>query len=330
MDTDTLLSHRHLKFRQLGGFQEGSFVEPEMKRNMKKKELDVSKITANLEAELEKLKVELDAKEKSPRPVFSDEDVEMVKQEVDKEITNAFISMGLQEKLEALKMDLSKTPSSDQNLSPALQDRTDRLVQEFKNNLSTPGSFDGLKQKLKMLSEIRTLQEHKTKGEIIKKELNEKLKNQATVKMELLRKARDLVGKGEEVDEETLTEVNKVKDDLIEMLKSANFEVVGVSSKIASSAPPVLAEKAAKANEVIFKEIEQVVDMAGLRGKLAELRSEIDKGPSKDMNKIESLIKEIKEGVFTSLDAKELEKKVKSSVGLQAAPEAVGASVDKK
>ncbi|KAH0449250.1 hypothetical protein IEQ34_023050 [Dendrobium chrysotoxum] len=329
MDTDTLLSHRHLKFRQLGGFQEGSFVEPEIKRNMKKKELDVSKITANLEAELEKLKVELDAKEKSPRPVFSDEDVEMVKQEVDKEITNAFISMGLQEKLEALKMDLSKAPS-DQNLSLALKDRIDRLVQEFKNNLSTPGSFDGLKQKLKMLSEIRTLQEHKTKGEILKKEINEKLKNQAKVKMELLRKARDLVGKGEEVDDETLTEVNKAKDDLIEMLKSANFEVVGVSRKIAPSAPPVLVEKVAKANEVIFKEIEQVVDMAGLRGKLAELRSEIDKGPSKDLNKIESLIKEIKEGVFTSLDAEELEKKVKSTVGLQAAPEAVGASVDKK
>ncbi|XP_020682762.1 acetyl-coenzyme A carboxylase carboxyl transferase subunit alpha, chloroplastic [Dendrobium catenatum] len=330
MDTDTLLSHRHLKFRQLGGFLEGSIVEPEMKRNMKKKELDVSKITANLEAELEKLKVELDAKEKSrPRPAFSDEDVETVKQEVDKEITNAFISMGLQEKLEALKMDLSKAPS-DQNLSPALKDRIDRLAQEFKNNLSAPGSFDGLKQKLKMLSEIRTLQEQKTKGEILKKEINEKLKKQAEVKMELVKKARDLVGKGEEVDEDTLKEVSKAKDDLIEMLKSANFEVLGVSSKIAPSAPPVLVEKVAKANEVIFKEIEQVVDMAGLRGKLAELRSEIDKGTSKDLNKIESLIKEIKEGVFTSLDAEELEKKVKSAVGLQAAPEAVGASADKK
>lgn len=328
MNTDTLLSHRHLKFRQLGGFREGFPVDPEIKRNMKKKDLDVSEITAHLEAELEKLKVALDAN-KTPKAVFSEEDVQMLKQEVDKEATNAFIAMGLQEKLESLKMDLSKAPSA-QNLSPTLKDRVDRLVQEFKNNLSTPGSFDGLKQKHKMLAEISSLQEHKSKGERFKKEINEKFKNQAKAKMELLKKVRDLVGKGEEVDDETLREANKAKDDLVEMLKSANFEVVGVSRKIAPSAPPVLVEKAVKANEVIFKEIETVVDTAGLRGKLAELRAEIDKGPSKDLNKMEVLIKEIKEGVLASLDANELEKKVKSSVGLQAAPEAVGASADKK
>ncbi|XP_020592799.1 LOW QUALITY PROTEIN: acetyl-coenzyme A carboxylase carboxyl transferase subunit alpha, chloroplastic-like [Phalaenopsis equestris] len=329
MDTETLLSHRHLKFRQIGGFQEGSYVEPEMKRNMKKKDVNVTEITANLEAELEKLKVGLEAKEKSPKPVFSNEDLQFLKQEVDKETTNAFITMGLREKLESLKIDLSKTPSN-QSLSPTLKDRVNRLVQEFKNNLSTPGSFDGLKHKLKMLSEISTLQEHKTKGEMLKKEINEKLKNQAKEKMELLRKTRDLVGKGEEVDEEMLREANKAKDDLLEMFKSANFEVVGVSTKISPSAPPFLVEKVTKANEVIFEEIEKAVDSAGLRGKLAELRAEIDKGPSKDINKMLSLIKEIKEGVFAWLDGDELEKKVKNSIGLKAAPEAVGAGADKK
>ncbi|KAL0913727.1 hypothetical protein M5K25_017209 [Dendrobium thyrsiflorum] len=329
MDTDTLLGHRHLKFRQLGGFQEGGYVEPEMKRNMKKKDVNISEIAANLEAELEEIKKSvLKAKETSPLPVFSDEDVQLVKQDVDKETTNAFIAMGLQEKLQALKMDLSKAPS-DQDLGPTLKDRVDRLVQEFKNNLSSSGSFDGLKQKLKTLSEINMLQEHKRKGEMLKKAINDQLQNKAKEKMEILSKARDLVAKGEELDDDTLKKVNQTKEDITEMLKSANFEVLGVNRKITSSAPPILLEKVTIANEVIFTEIEKLVERSGLRSKLDELRLEIDKGPSKDKHKIESLIKEIREGVRESLDANELEKMVKSSVGLQS-PDAVGASADQK
>ncbi|XP_020687131.1 acetyl-coenzyme A carboxylase carboxyl transferase subunit alpha, chloroplastic [Dendrobium catenatum] len=329
MDTDTLLGHRHLKFRQLGGFQEGGYVEPELKRNMKKKDVNISEIAANLEAELEEIKKSvLKAKETSPLPVFSDEDVQLVKQDVDKETTNAFIAMGLQEKLQALKMDLSKAPS-DQDLGPTLKDRVDRLAQEFKINLSSSESFDGLKQKLKTLSEINMLQEHKRKGEMLKKAINDKLQNKAKEKMKILSKARDLVAKGEELDDDTLKKVDQAKEDIMEMLKSADFEVLGVNRKITSSAPPILLEKVRIANEVIFTEIEKLVERTGLRGKLDELRLEIDKGPSKDKHKMESLITEIREGVRESLDANELEKMVKSSVGLQS-PDAVGASVDQK
>ena len=38
MDTEELLKHRMLKFRKLGGFQEGVPVDPKKKVNMKKKE----------------------------------------------------------------------------------------------------------------------------------------------------------------------------------------------------------------------------------------------------------------------------------------------------
>ncbi|KAK8951208.1 hypothetical protein KSP39_PZI004033 [Platanthera zijinensis] len=323
MDIDSLLEHRNLKFRQFGGFQEGVTVDAEMKRNMKKKDLPVSEITANLEVELEKLKDALDGKDKSPRPLPSDEVMQKLKQEVDKETTSAFISMGLQEKLESLKMDLSKLPS-DQTPTPALQERVDMLVQEFKNNLSIPGSFDGLKKNLKMLLDIRTQHESKIRGERFKKEINEKLQDQAKEKTELLRRAREMAAKGE-LDNETLEKAEKAKEDLIEMLNSANLEVLGVSRKLARSAPPVLVDTVVKANETIFEEIDKIVDETGLRGKLAELRSEIDKGPGKDQEKVVSLIKEIKEGILTSLDADDLENKVKSIVGLPAVPKAVSA-----
>ncbi|XP_020571594.1 acetyl-coenzyme A carboxylase carboxyl transferase subunit alpha, chloroplastic-like [Phalaenopsis equestris] len=329
MNTDSLLGHRHLKFRQLGGIQEGGSVEPEKKRNMKKKDVAVSEITANLEAELEEVKKSvLKAKKKSTVPVFSDEDVELVKHDVDKEITNAFIAMGLQEKLEALKMDLLKAPS-DLNQVPTLKERVGRLVQEFKNNLSSSGSFDGLTQKLKTLSEVNTLLEHKRKGEILKKAINDRLQNKAKEKMEILRKARDLAAKGEELDDDTLKRVDEARDELMEMLKSANFEVLGVNRKMSSSAPSVILEKVAKANEVIFGEIDKVVEMGGLRVKVDELRLEMEKGSRNDKGKVERLIKEIRDGVHASLDPNELEKMVKSSIGLQS-PDAVGANAEQK
>ncbi|KAK8944088.1 hypothetical protein KSP39_PZI008646 [Platanthera zijinensis] len=324
MDTDTLLSHRHSKFRKIGGFLEGENVAPKMKRNMKKKDADVTELTANLESELENIKKSvLEGKEKSPEPIFSDENVELVKQDVDKETANAFIVMGLQEKLEALKMDLLKTPP-DQNPSPALKDRVDRLAQEFKNNLINSNSFDGLKRKIKVLGDINILQEHRTKGEILKREINDQLQNQVKEKMVILKKARDSMAKGEELDENTLMEVDNAREDLLKLLKSANLEVVGVGGKISPSAPPALLEKARKANEVIFGEIEKAVGKAGLRGKLDELRSEFARGQGKDTDKVASLISEIREGIGAQLDTKELENLLKSSVGLQA-PGAVSA-----
>ncbi|PKA53209.1 Acetyl-coenzyme A carboxylase carboxyl transferase subunit alpha, chloroplastic [Apostasia shenzhenica] len=297
MDTDELLGHRHSKYRDIGIFQEGIHVDPERKRNMKKKEVGVSVITANLEEEIEKLKYAvLEVKTNSPAPVLSKEDVDRVKDEADKEMTNAFISMGLQDKLEALKLELSKA-SPDQNLSPLLKERIEHLAQEFENNLSRSGSFDGLKQRLELLSKINKLEEHKLKGETLKKEVNEKLQNKAKEKMNILRNARHLLAKGEELDDKMLDEIKEAKKDIFEMLKSENLEVVGMRTKISPSVPPALAEKVQKVDQVIFQEIGKVVDKAGLRGKFNELISEIDRGPSKDKEKVVSLIKEIKEGV---------------------------------
>lgn len=314
MDVGTLLGHRHQKFRILGGFVEGQPVDPEKKRNMKKKETDLSQATADIEAEIENIKkAALEAKGKSPAPTISDEAVEKLRQEVDKEMTNAFISMGLQEKLEALKMELSKSGNSpDQTLGPVLKEKVDRLMQEFKHNLSRPGSYMALKQKLEMLSEVSKLQELRLKGEKLKKELNEKLQEQVKDKIEILRKAREQVAKGEKLEEEAIKEVEKVKKELEEMLKSMNLEVVGLTKKKVSTAPPVLEKKLKKADEVIKSEIEKVIDMIGLRGKIDELKAEISSGLNKE--KIEQLDKEIREEIAAAVDLNELKRKVETEI----------------
>ncbi|KAJ0980984.1 hypothetical protein J5N97_009239 [Dioscorea zingiberensis] len=137
----------------------------EAKTQILKKEANVSKLTADLEVEIDNLKKSaIEAKGKSPAPVITIEAIEKLRQDVDKEITNAFISMGLQDKLEAHKLDLSKSPSNSngQTLNSALKEKADKLFQEFKLNLSSPGSILGLKQKLQMLSE--TIQEPEGRG----------------------------------------------------------------------------------------------------------------------------------------------------------------------
>lgn len=317
MDGDGLLSHRHLKFRQLGGFLEGGPVEPEKKRNMKKKEADLSEATADIEVEIEKLKkAALQAKGRSPGPIISNDAIEKLKQDLDKEMTNAFISMGLQEKLESFKMELSKLPSDspDQTLSPALKEKADRLMQEFKHNLAQPGSYLGLKQKLQVLSEVNKLGELQTKGERLKNEINAKLQEQVKGKIEILKMARDKVAKGLKLDEDEIEEVNMVQEDLKEMLESLNLEVVGSRKKIVPTAPPVLEEKLSKAEEVVKMEIAKTIDAAGLASKIDELKAEIGKGASKET--VEKLANDIREAIIANMDLTELKKKVASTVEL--------------
>lgn len=317
MDTDALLSHRHLKFRALGGFLEGADVEPEKKRNMKKKEANVSKLTADLELEIDNLKrAANEAKGQSSGPVITKEAIEKLRLDVDKEITNAFISMGLQEKLETLKMELSKVQSKSDSpaLNPALKDKADKLFQEFKLNLSRPGSFLSLKQKLEKLAEVNKLVEQREKAEKLRKEINEKLGGRVKERMEILKMAREKVAKGEKLSEDLIKEVDKVKEELQEMLKSVNLEVIGSSKKKAPSAPPGLEEKLEKADEVIKMEIDKAVELGGLKGKLEELKAEVAQGSNKE--KINELSKEIREQIAAVVDPAELKKKIESVTGL--------------
>ncbi|CAL2241634.1 unnamed protein product [Prunus armeniaca] len=310
MNTEELLQHRRLKFRSIGGFQEGIPVEPKRKRNMKPSEVNMPK-AADIELEIENLKKKI-LEAKGPSDLITTQAIEKLKKDVDKEMTNAFISMGLQEKLESVKLELSKASkdTSSQPLNRNLKEKVDKIMQEFNHNLSQPGAYLGLKQKLEKLNLVSRLIEKEERKQKLKAEINQKVPAELKEKMELLKNAEEKISKGEPVDKELMEEVEAVKKELVEVLKSANLEVVGVTKKNVVTAPPELKEKIEKVNTEIYEEIERVINEAGIRGRIEELKAGIAKGSSsEDIEKAEA---KIKEEILATLDVETLKEKVKS------------------
>ncbi|EXC06855.1 Acetyl-coenzyme A carboxylase carboxyl transferase subunit alpha [Morus notabilis] len=311
MDTDELLRHRMCKFRSIGGFQEGIPVEPKRKRNMKLSEVSMPK-TANIESEIENLKKKIAEAKKSSDPVVI-ESIENLKQEVDKEITNAFISMGLQDKLKSVKMELSKAPtgSPNQPLKRDLKEKVDKIVEEFMRNLSRPGACLGLKQKLGKLNMVSRMIEKKEKGQKLQTHINQRIPSEVKAKIELLKKAEENLSKGEPFDKDLVEEVERAKKELMEVLKSANLEIVGVTKrKKVAAPPPELKEKMEYLNKEIHEEIEKAINQAGLNGKIEELKAIRANGlSSKDIEKAEL---ELKEKILATLDSRKLKEKVES------------------
>ncbi|KAG6515516.1 acetyl-coenzyme A carboxylase carboxyl transferase subunit alpha, chloroplastic-like [Zingiber officinale] len=329
LDNDSLLHQRYMKYRILGGFVETKLVDPVKKSRMKKKDVkmipvekssledvNTSLVTDGGQIKIEDLKKR--AREGKILPV-SAETITKVRQEVDKELTNAFISMGLHEELESLKTELSRSPET---IDSALKERVNNLVQEFKQQFDRPESFLQLKQKLKVLSWVSMLhkqilekkrpQKENEKAEKLKGEINEKLLDKMKAKMEVLRTARTLVASGTVLDADQIEAVAAAKDTLIELLKSVNLELVGLGTTKLPTAPPGLEEELTKVDDVVMKEIDMAVEKAGLRHKIEELKAEI--ASSSNEEKIEQLVSEIKEEIAAAIDLTELRKRVEASV----------------
>lgn len=299
------------KFRSIGGFQEGIPVEPKRKRNMKLSEVSMPK-TANIESEIENLKKKIAEAKKSSDPVVI-ESIENLKQEVDKEITNAFISMGLQDKLKSVKMELSKAPtgSPNQPLKRDLKEKVDKIVEEFMRNLSQPGAHLGLKQKLGKLNMVSRMIEKKEKGQKLQTHINQRIPSEVKAKIELLKKAEENLSKGEPFDKDLVEEVERAKKELMEVLKSANLEIVGVTKrKKVAAPPPELKDKMEYLNKEIHEEIEKAINQAGLNGKIEELKAIRENGLSSKA--IEKAELELKEKILATLDSRKLKEKVES------------------
>ncbi|KAL4367775.1 hypothetical protein GQ457_05G000530 [Hibiscus cannabinus] len=307
MDTEELLRHRMLKFRSIGGFQEGKPVEPERKRNMKPSDASMLN-AADIDSDLEKLKKNILEAKVSSDPI-TEQAIEKLKQDVDKEVTRAFISMGLQEKLESLKLELSRA-TDNQTVKRNLKVKADKLMQEFKQNLSRPGAYLGLKQKLEKLSMVSRLIELKEKGWKLKTEINQRIPPEIKAKLEQLEKAQASLSKGDLLDKDLVAEAIKAKKELIEVLKSANLEIVGVAKRNVADAAPELQEKIVSVKKEIDGEIERVIDVAGLHGKIEELKAEMAKDSSSP--KVEQLQTEIREGIRAALDDTALKQKVEN------------------
>ncbi|XP_052192835.1 acetyl-coenzyme A carboxylase carboxyl transferase subunit alpha, chloroplastic-like isoform X2 [Diospyros lotus] len=310
MDKEQLLHHRMLKFRLIGdgGFQEGVPVDPERKRAMRPSDINTTKAD-DIETDLENLKKEILEAKGSPGPITI-QTIEKLKQDLDHELTKAFISMGLQDKIEALKLDLSRLPngSSNQPFNPALKEKADQIMLEFKQKLSRPRAYLGLKQKLDKLNMVSRLIELKEKGEKLKAEINQRVPEDIKAKKELMMKARESLSKGEALDDNLAEEVEKVRKGLEDVLKSANLEIVGVIED--ESGFPVLKETMVEVNVEIGKEIKRAVDATGLSSKIEMLREEIARGSSSE--KVKKLEEDIKEGIAAAMDITTLKEKVES------------------
>lgn len=118
MDTPKILHHRMMKFRCLGGFVEGEPVDLSKKVNMKRKEEPLiqqekpsTASDVDLEYEVEKLKQQIlkskDDLPSQPSDLGLNEMIEKLKDEVDQEFAEAVESMGLKDRLEMLRKEVT-------------------------------------------------------------------------------------------------------------------------------------------------------------------------------------------------------------------------------
>ncbi|PON92040.1 hypothetical protein TorRG33x02_121120 [Trema orientale] len=111
--------------------------------------------------------------------------------------------------------------------------------------------------------------------------------------MEHLKKAQENLSKGVPLDTDLVEEVERAKKELMEVLKSANLEIVGVTKRKVATPPPELKEKVSNLNKEIYREIGKVINQDGLSSKIEELKDGIERGLSpKHKKKIGSRAKE--------------------------------------
>lgn len=294
------------KFRSIGkgGFKEDGQVEPLRKRNMKPSEVNFP-VTAGIESELEDLRKKI-LEAKGPSDPITRATIAKLEEDLDKEMTRAFISMGLQDKILSLKLELERSSNPKQAIDRHLKEKADEIVQEFKQKLSRPGAYLGLKQKLQTLSAVRRLIKLKVKREKLKTELNQKIPSDIKTKMDILKKARDNSSLDGNLAEEIQIAVKKLE----EVLKSANLEIVGKTRREHVISQLDIKEKIFNINKEIRDEISSVVVKEGVRKKIEELKVEIAKGSSPE--KVKKLEEEIKKEIAGALSVSPLKEKVEN------------------
>lgn len=305
MNSEQLLHQRMLKFRSVGGFQEGIQVEPERKRNMKLSEANTQH--ADLESELANLRKKI-LEAKGPSDPVTTQAFEKLQEDLDAEMTKAFISMGLEDKIKSLKLELQRAPIPDQPINKSLQEKADKIMQEFKQKLSQPGAYLVLKQKLHTVNMASRLIELKNKSEKIKTEVNQKIPTTVKAKIDRLKTASEKLANGDPLDTNLAEEVEKAKKELVEVLRSANLEIVGMRKRMNVAAPPELEEEVANVNEEIKEEIQRAVSRSGLSEKIEELKAEIVKDSNSE--KVKELETEVREGIAAALNVTPVKKKV--------------------
>lgn len=336
MDKKELLKHRMLKFRKIGGFQEGLPVDPKKKVNMKKKEgpIVARNQHLDLEGEVEKVKQQiLKAKESSSEPPLLrlSETIEKLKKEVDHGFSEAAKSLGFEDKFAALREEFLKVNSQEQLVDPAFKNKIDKLRKEFNDNLPKAPNYESLKSKLDMLKELskaKNLAEKNQKAAVMKQEINEKFKKileRQDVKEKFGALKTEIqssgVSKFGDLDANLKGKIVKLKKELefefTDVLQTLGLEVEVVKSKATYleevSPPSAVKSKIEELNEEIEEGIEDVVNSSDLKYKIELLKLEIAKAGKKpdlaSKKKIAALEQQIKQSLAAALDSSNLKEK---------------------
>ncbi|KAF5471568.1 hypothetical protein F2P56_008349 [Juglans regia] len=336
MDTQDLLKHRMLKFRKIGGFQEGLPVDPKKKVNMKKRDEPIRKTSdQNIEDEVKKLmQRRLDAKEPSVTPprLGLAEMMEKLRREVDREFSEVVKTIGLKDRLVMLREEFSKVNSQDQLVHPALKDKIEKLRDELNQGLSAAPNYERLKHKLDMLKELsktKSLAEKNNKAAALKQEINRKF-TEVTNRSDIKEKFRALKAEIENSGASTVMDLDyglrekvmKVKRDieleLVDAFKALDLDVEVVKSKAKELSEQETSfsdvkVKIEELNEEIKEGIENVIKSSDLKDKIELLKLEVAKagktpGPV-SKNRIAALEQQIKQSLAGALDSSNLKEK---------------------
>ncbi|KAG6744209.1 hypothetical protein POTOM_052920 [Populus tomentosa] len=330
MDTEALLKHRMLKFRKIGGFQEGVPVDPIRKVNMKKKEEPITRKTPvlELEDEVEKLKEQISkAKESSSKPteLALNEMIEKLKKEIDLEYSEAVEAIGLKDRLLNLREECAKANSQDHLMHPVLMDKIEKLHDEFNKGLPTVPNYASLKYKLGMLKEFSKAKcalEKKSKGEELKLDIDKKIKEvmdrpEIKEKMQALKAEVQKSGASNaaDLDVGTRESISKMKKEiqleLANVLKSMDLDVEIVTAK--KLIDDGLKGKVESLREETNKKIENLMNSSDLKNTIQLLKLEVAKaGKTPDVaskKKIEALEQQIRQKLATAMNSSEIKSK---------------------
>ncbi|XVF55133.1 hypothetical protein PTKIN_Ptkin06aG0011900 [Pterospermum kingtungense] len=329
MDTEEILKHRRHKFRKLGGFVEGVPVDPKKKVNMKKKE-EQRISNAELESEVEKLKHQiLKAEESSTKPpeLALKGMIEKLKKEVDHEYSEAVEALGLKDRLEMLREEVSKVNSSDRLMNPLIIDKIEKLKLEFNQSLSAAPNYSTLKYKLDMLKEFskaKSLSEAST----LKQEVNKKF-NEVMARPEINEKIEALKAEVQNSGSSSFMDLDQgLKDKIVSMKKEIELEMInaleslGLDVEVVKSNAKALSEqtsisvfknKVDNLNKEINKKIENVANSSELKNMIESLKLEIAKAGQKpgieSKSKIDTLQQQIKQKLSEAISSSELKEK---------------------
>ncbi|TKY65898.1 Acetyl-coenzyme A carboxylase carboxyl transferase subunit alpha [Spatholobus suberectus] len=323
MNTEDLLKHRMLKFRKIGGFQEGIPIDPKRKVNMKKRDLSIAKISdTELEVEVEKLKQQiLEAKESSPVPpkLDLDEMIMQLEREVDLEYSEVIKAAGLTDELSKLREEVSKANADNEIIDPLLKDKIEKLRVEFDQRLRAApnyGRLQNMRNYLKELSIVKCLSDTNKAKEAaaVKQELKKKVDHvlsnpRIREKFEALKAEIEGVGASSpsDLDDELKKKIvefkKEVDSQVVTALELAGFDVIAEQDSNESGIEDL--------KEEIEKQIESLVNSSDdIKNKILQLKLEVAKAgetpDSESKNRIDALVQEIKQSIAEAIDSSSL------------------------